>query len=232
MIKISDTRRFDKVILIRKLIAILLFMWLYYNLILWLFIPAVYSNPIILTALLAYYVGGTIDILIRPLPTGEANITTVEKLIALIGLLTPFIFILAYLENLYIIAPFIPIWNEPIVGYIGIIFIVVGAIIMVASRIQLGKYGTPVIHTGEDHKLATKGLYKYVRHPMYFGATLMMLGPFIAFRGMFVFIIIIIYYAIVMKMRIQMEEEILIGTFGDEYRDYMKRTKRVVPFIY
>jgi len=229
----SDTKRFGKVVLIRKLIAIILFMWVYYNLILWLFIPGVYSNPIIFTALIAYFIGGSIDILIRPLPdTKDINVTIVEKLIALIGLLTPFIFILAYLENLYIIAPFIPIWNEPIVGYIGIILIVLGAIIMVASRIQLGKYGTPVIHTGEDHKLATKGLYKYVRHPMYFGATMMMLGPFIAFRGLFVFIIIIFYYLIVMKMRMQMEEEILIGAFGDEYRDYMKRTKRIIPFIY
>ena len=229
----SNIKRFGKVVLIRKLIAIILIMWVYYNLILWLFIPGVYSNPIIFTALIAYFIGGSIDILIRPLPdTKDINVTTVEKLIALIGLLTPFIFILAYLENLYIIAPFIPIWNEPIVGYIGITLIVVGAIIMVASRIQLGKYGTPVIHTGEDHKLATKGLYKYVRHPMYFGATMMMLGPFIAFRGLFVFIIIIFYYVFVMKMRMQMEEEILIGAFGDEYRDYMKRTKRIIPLIY
>lgn len=131
-----------------------------------------------------------------------------------------------------IIAPFIPIWNDPIVAYIGIIFLIIGGIIMVTSRIQLGKYGTPVIHTGEEHKLVTKGWYKVVRHPMYFGAILMMLGSYIAFRSLLVLIGIVISYIPLMKMRIKTEEETLIGTFGDDYRNYIKQTKKLIPFIY
>lgn len=197
----------------------------------WLILPEIFANPITLITLIIYYIVGTIDIMIRPLPD-KVEITTVQKVISLMGLLQPFLLILAYLENMNIIAPFIPIWNDPIVAYIGIIILIIGGLIMVISRIQLGKYGTPVIHTGEEHKLVTKGLYKVVRHPMYFGAILMMLGSYIAFRSLLVLIGIVISYIPLMKMRIKMEEETLIGTFGDDYRNYIKQTKKLIPFIY
>jgi protein-S-isoprenylcysteine O-methyltransferase Ste14 len=230
VIKISNISRFSKDVLIRKLIAIIIIMGVYYNLMIWLIAPQIFANPITLTALLLYYTVGGIDIMIRPLPD-DKNITLVEKLIGLISLMFPFLFILAYFENIVLIAPYLPIWNDIIVAYIGITLIIIGGIIMVVSRIQLGKYGTPVVHTGEDHKLVTRGLYKYVRHPMYSGAILMMLGPFLVFRSLLVLIVIFILFMPLMRMRMKMEEETLIGTFGDEYRDYIKRTKRFIPFI-
>ncbi len=197
----------------------------------WFILPEVFTNPITLTALFIYYIVGTIDVMIRPLPD-KIKITNVEKVISIMGLLTPFLLILAYIENKFVITPFISFWNSPIVAYIGIAFLIIGGIIMVTSRIQLGKYGTPVVHTGEKHKLVTKGLYKIVRHPMYFGATFMMLGPYIAFKSMFVSIAIVFLYIPLMKARISIEEETLIGTFGDDYRNYMKRTKKLIPLIY
>jgi len=231
VIKISEPKRFSITILIRKIIAVVLIMLVYYNLMFWLILPQIFANPITLTALIIYYIVGTIDIMIRPIPE-KVKITNIEKMISLMGLLQPFLLILAYLENMNIIAPFIPIWNDPIVAYIGIIFLIIGGIIMVTSRIQLGKYGTPIVHTGEDHKLVTKGLYKIVRHPMYFGAIIMMLGPYIAFRSILLLIGTVITYIPLMRMRIKMEEETLIGTFGDDYKNYMKRTKKLIPFIY
>jgi protein-S-isoprenylcysteine O-methyltransferase Ste14 len=197
----------------------------------WLILPEVFTNPITLTALILYYIVGIIDVMIRPLPE-KVKITTVEKMISLVGLLQPFLLILAYLENTFIIIPFIPFWNGLVVAYIGIIFLIIGGIIMIISRIQLGKYGTPVVHTGETHKLVTKGLYKIVRHPMYFGAILMMLGPYIAFRSIIVLICTVISYIPLMRLRIGFEEETLIGAFGDEYRNYIKQTKKLIPFIY
>lgn len=231
MIKISEPKRFSITILIRKLIAVVLIMLVYYNLMFWLIVPQIFTNPINLTVLIIFYIVGSIDIMIRPIPE-KVKITTVEKMIALMGLLQPFLLILAYIENLNIIAPFIPIWNDPTVAYIGIIFMIIGGMIMIISRVQLGKYGTPVVHTGEEHKLVTKGLYKIVRHPMYFGAIFMTLGPYFAFRSIFVLIGMMILYTFLMKIRIQIEEETLIGTFGDDYRNYMKRTKKLFPFIY
>ncbi len=231
VIKISKPKRFTTTILLRKLIAVVLIMLVYYNLMFWLILPEILTNPITLNALVIYYIVGAIDIMIRPIPE-KVKITTVEKMISLMGILQPFLFILAYIENLNFITPFIPFWNNLVVAYIGIAFLIVGGIIMIISRIQLGKYGTPVVHTGEDHKLVTKGLYKIVRHPMYFGAIFMMLAPYLAFRSIFVLIIMTIMNIFLMKLRIHIEEETLISTFGDEYRNYIKRTKKLIPLIY
>ncbi|MFW9900133.1 MAG: methyltransferase family protein [Candidatus Thorarchaeota archaeon] len=231
VIKVTEPKRLSITILIRKLIAVVLIMLVYYNLMFWLILPQIFTNPITLTALIIYYIVGSIDIFIRPIPE-KVKITTAEKLISLMGLLQPFLLILAYLENLYIIAPFIPFWNDLIVAYIGIIFLIIGGIIMVISRIQLGKYGTPVVHTGEEHKLVTNGLYKIVRHPMYFGAIMMTLGTYITFRSILLLIGAAISYVPLMRIRITVEEETLIGTFGDDYRNYIKRTRKLIPFIY
>jgi len=231
VIQISEPKRFSMSILIRKLIAVVLIMLVYYNLMFWLILPEIFTNPITLTAIIIYYIVGAIDIMIRPLP-GKIKIATVEKFISIMGLLQPFLLILSYLENTNIIIPFIPFWNDPIVAYVGIGFLIIGGIIMIISRIQLGKYGTPVVHTGEDHKLVTKGFYKVVRHPMYFGAIFMMVGSYLAFKSIFVLIGMTILNIFLTKMRIQIEEETLIETFGEEYRNYMKRTKKLIPLIY
>ncbi|MFX0037928.1 MAG: methyltransferase family protein [Promethearchaeota archaeon] len=231
MIKISKPKRFSISILVRKLIAVVLVLLVYYNLMFWLIVPEIFTNAIILTALVIYYIVGAIDIMIRPIPE-KIKITTIEKFISIMGLIQPFLLILSYLENTHIIAPFIPFWNNPIVAYIGIGFLIIGGIIMIISRIQLGKYGTPVIHTGEDHKLVTKGLYKIVRHPMYFGGIFMMIGPYLAFRSIILLILMTILNFFLVKMRIEIEEETLIGTFGDDYKNYIKRTKKLIPLIY
>ncbi|MFX0023542.1 MAG: methyltransferase family protein [Candidatus Hermodarchaeota archaeon] len=231
MIIITKPKRFSISILLRKLIAVVLILLVYYNLIFWLILPEILTNPITLTAVIIYYIVGAIDIMIRPIPE-KIKITTVEKVISLMGLLQPFLLILAYLENMHIITPFILIWNDPIVSYIGFGFLIIGGVIMIISRIQLGRYGTPIIYTGKGHKLVTRGLYKIVRHPMYFGGIFMMVGPYLAFRSILVLISMTILNFYLVKMRIKIEEETLIGTFGDKYRDYIKRTKKLIPFIY
>ena len=231
VIKITEPKRFSRTILIRKLIAIVIIMGVYYNLMFWLILPEIFSNPITLTALIIYYIVGGVDIMIRPIPE-KVKITTVEKAISIMGLLQPFLLILSYLEYKIIIALFIPFWSDPIIAYIGIAFLIFGGIIMIISRIQLGRYGTPVVHTGEDHILVTKGLYKIVRHPMYFGGIFMMVAPYLAFRSLFLLTGIVILDSFLMNMRIKIEEQTLIGTFGEDYRNYIKRTKKLVPFIY
>jgi protein-S-isoprenylcysteine O-methyltransferase Ste14 len=67
---------------------------------------------------------------------------------------------------------------------------------------------------------------------MYFDAIFMMLTPYLAFRSLFVLIEMIILNIFIMRLRIKIGEETLIGTFGEEYRNYMNRTKRLIPFIY
>ncbi|MBK9926765.1 MAG: isoprenylcysteine carboxylmethyltransferase family protein [Anaerolineales bacterium] len=96
---------------------------------------------------------------------------------------------------------------------------------------SIGTGITPVSATRKEHKLVTNGIYKYIRHPLYtFGSSM-----FIAFGMMadswFVAALGILTF-ILMAIRTPKEEANLIAKFGDEYREYMKRTGRFLPKVF
>lgn len=93
---------------------------------------------------------------------------------------------------------------------------------------SIGSGITPVSATRKEHKLSTNGIYRWVRHPLYsIGST------FIISFGLISDIWLIILFGILafiaMAVRTPKEEANLIEKFGDEYREYMKRTGRFFP---
>ena len=93
---------------------------------------------------------------------------------------------------------------------------------------SIGSGITPTSATRKEHKLVTNGIYKYIRHPLYtFGSSMFVAfgmmadNWFIALLGVLAFI--------GMAIRTPKEEANLIEKFGDEYREYMKQTGRVLP---
>lgn len=82
-----------------------------------------------------------------------------------------------------------------------------------------------------DHRLVTSGPYRIVRHPGYFGFVLAMPGMAFALGSvaMLAFGAVIVAWIV---SRIRVEEAMLLEQFGDEYRDYQRRTKRLIPFVY
>ncbi|MCP5267951.1 MAG: isoprenylcysteine carboxylmethyltransferase family protein [Zoogloeaceae bacterium] len=79
--------------------------------------------------------------------------------------------------------------------------------------------------------LITRGIYRLIRHPMY--ASLLALNWGMFFRAMspagFVLALLATYF--LQRTAIADEQECL-AYFGDDYRDYMKRTRRFIPFVY
>ena len=96
---------------------------------------------------------------------------------------------------------------------------------------SIGSGITPTSATRQQHQLVTSGPYRWVRHPLYtVGSSLfisfgmMADNWFIAALGILAFI--------GMAVRTPKEEANLIEKFGDEYREYMKRTGRYLPKIF
>jgi protein-S-isoprenylcysteine O-methyltransferase Ste14 len=78
--------------------------------------------------------------------------------------------------------------------------------------------------------LQVKGLHKYMRHPLYSGTLLFFIGICVVFpfyKNWYLLLLMIFYLFIGMWL----EERKLIDVFGDEYKDYMKRVKRLIPGI-
>jgi len=116
--------------------------------------------------------------------------------------------------------------------YYGLIVIVIGMIFRLIAINTLGKFFTVDVSIHHSHKLITKGVFKYIRHPSYTGALLSFLGFAISLDNWLSLIIIFFPVLLAFNHRINIEEIILKDQIGSEYIDYMKKTKRLIPMIY
>ena len=114
---------------------------------------------------------------------------------------------------------------------LGLILFVVGVGIRLAGKRALGKYYSYGLRVLPDHKLVTSGIYRYVRHPISLAVLVYDPGIPLIFSSLYGFLLMSALIPLILY-RITIEERMLIQRFGDEYRDYMKRTKKLIPFLY
>lgn len=81
----------------------------------------------------------------------------------------------------------------------------------------------------EGAKLITQGPFKYIRHPMYSAVLLICLGLMLSNINV-LSLVLYILLLIDLVIKINYEEKSLASNFS-EYKDYLKKTKRIIPFI-
>ncbi|MDR1645529.1 MAG: isoprenylcysteine carboxylmethyltransferase family protein [Tannerellaceae bacterium] len=96
----------------------------------------------------------------------------------------------------------------------------------------LGDNWSPILEIRREHTLIIGGPYRYVRHPMYSDMILWMVSFALITANWFYALTISAGLAIMLTFRIPDEERLMTERFGDRYRAYMKRTKRLIPFIF
>jgi protein-S-isoprenylcysteine O-methyltransferase Ste14 len=84
----------------------------------------------------------------------------------------------------------------------------------------------------QDHKVIQSGPYRLVRHPAYSGSILTMVGLGLATQSAVAVLILAAVCGIAYGYRIHVEEPALVRELGDQYLQYMKRTKRLIPFVF
>jgi protein-S-isoprenylcysteine O-methyltransferase Ste14 len=83
-----------------------------------------------------------------------------------------------------------------------------------------------------DHRLVQSGPYRFVRHPGYTGFLLMTLGVALGYSSLIGLLAIPALLIPGLAYRMAVEEKLLARHFGDEYRTYAGKTKRLIPFIW
>ncbi|MBY9010316.1 MAG: isoprenylcysteine carboxylmethyltransferase family protein [Candidatus Lokiarchaeota archaeon] len=117
-----------------------------------------------------------------------------------------------------------------IVEIIGLIILNVGLIIMDFAMVQ-NTYASKILDINKGQKLIDTGLYGHVRHPLYSGAVLMILGLPIAL-GSWISLIPAAVGVLAILIRIKFEEEMLSKGM-DGYDEYRTRVKyKIIPKIY
>jgi protein-S-isoprenylcysteine O-methyltransferase len=120
----------------------------------------------------------------------------------------------------------------PALRSLGIVIFAVGLIIRWFSIVHLGRFFTVNVAIATDHRLIDTGPYRFVRHPSYTGALMAFLGLALCLANWASLAVIVVPVFLVFLRRMQVEEGALLQALGDQYRDYMNRTKRLIPAVY
>jgi protein-S-isoprenylcysteine O-methyltransferase Ste14 len=147
-----------------------------------------------------------------------------------IGLSIPLLFLLVVYVGFPALWPWMYMGLPEVVRWLALAVSVAVCVFLLWVFKTIGKAGAKHLIVSDDMKLATTGPYSRVRHPMYTGfflwgiATLLFTDHW-GFGGFLVAL-----FALVVVLRVSDEEQMLIEKFGDEYRRYMARTNRFLPF--
>jgi len=116
--------------------------------------------------------------------------------------------------------------------WIGVAIMVIGIAVRSLAIAQLGRFHTPNVAIRSDHQLKAEGMYAYVRHPSYLGAMIAFFGFALSLGNWLSVIVMMSLTTCLYLYRIKEEEAALADAFGDAFRQYAARTKRLIPWVY
>jgi len=118
-----------------------------------------------------------------------------------------------------------------LVSWLGIALIYIGLAFRLYAIIVLGRYFTPSVAVVADQQVVEDGPYKLIRHPAYTGLLIMFLGFGLSSTNWLSLLALMGCVLIGLSYRIHVEEHVLQEHLGQRYREYMRRTKRLIPFV-
>ena len=112
---------------------------------------------------------------------------------------------------------------------LGTIAMLVGLWLFWRSHIDLGSNWSVTLEIDAEHRLVTRGVYRLVRHPMYTSFFVSGLGQALLLANWIAGPAALAAVVLLVVVRVPNEERMMIAQFGNEYRDYVRRTGGVVP---
>jgi len=121
----------------------------------------------------------------------------------------------------------VPFTNE--IRWLGAGIITTGNLLFVWSHKSLGKEWSPVLEIRKGHTLITEGPYRFIRHPMYAAIILIGIGVSVLSANWIVSLSYMLPVICMYLVRVSDEEKMMTEYFGNDYREYVKRTGKLVP---
>ena len=117
---------------------------------------------------------------------------------------------------------------EPWIEWLGIAITAAGIAFAIWARAYLGSNWSSNVTVKVEHQLIRTGPYRWVRHPIYSGIILAMIGTALnrrQIRGLVA--VVLLWIGFTIKSRI--EERFMVATFGPEYEQYKGSTGAIIP---
>jgi protein-S-isoprenylcysteine O-methyltransferase Ste14 len=116
-------------------------------------------------------------------------------------------------------------------GLSGSLLALAGAALVLRSRAALGPAWSLVPRADRGTGPVTTGPYRFVRHPIYLGLTLLAAGQALAFGSWPALMIVLFGIVPTFAWRARAEEKLLSREFGERYVAYRKRTRMIIPYL-
>jgi len=117
------------------------------------------------------------------------------------------------------------------VFYPGIFLMLLGVLVRQWAIAVLGRFFSLTVRVATDHRVVTRGPYRLVRHPSYTGVLITFIGLGLAVQSLGGLLVLLGVFSLSYGYRIRVEEKTLLSELGEDYASYMKRTKRLIPYL-
>ncbi len=116
--------------------------------------------------------------------------------------------------------------------WIGAAVMLAGILLRVYAIRSLGEFFSGHLQIQQDHRIVDTGPYACVRHPSYSAIMIVFLGIGIGLGDWIALLLLVVMPLIGLLYRMGVEERALLAAFGNDYLAYMRRTWRLVPYVY
>jgi protein-S-isoprenylcysteine O-methyltransferase Ste14 len=123
-------------------------------------------------------------------------------------------------------------WERIPLFYAGVALMLAGLAFRFYAMSLLGRFFTYRVAVQHDQSVVESGPYRYIRHPSYAGALITLAGFALALGNWAGIVVLLGLMGIAYAYRISVEEAALVAALGEPYRQYMQRTRRLVPFLF
>jgi protein-S-isoprenylcysteine O-methyltransferase Ste14 len=138
--------------------------------------------------------------------------------------------LLSYLVAFNVPATAITI-SRPLLFWLGILLIYMGMALRLYAIKVLGAFFTTTLAVASEQTVIETGPYRLIRHPSYTGFLITVLGFGLTLTNWLSLLVLMGCTALGFWYRIQVEEHVLQDQLGRRYQEYMRRTKRLIPFV-
>ncbi len=121
--------------------------------------------------------------------------------------------------------------DRPVLFAAGIVLMLAGIAFRWYAIRVLGRYFTVLVAVQQGHAIVESGPYRLIRHPSYSGALLTIFGYGLVFTNWLSLALALLFPLAAYWYRMRVEEQALLNALGLDYREYMNRTKRIIPFV-
>ncbi len=116
--------------------------------------------------------------------------------------------------------------------YPGLTMFLLGLALTVWAYHTLGRFFSLEVQVQREHEVLSTGPYRLLRHPGYAGVLFGFVGLGLALQSWVSVLVLLLATTTALAYRARIEERFLVAELGDEYVQYMARTKRLVPYVW